>query len=223
MAFRSIFTACIALCCATAGCQKDSQNQQSAMHSVSKTKPLVALFPIIDNTHSEQYRWNLSDEFTSSIYSCLAQGPLYLESMPKVRELVKKCKEAPNPFGANISWIKKIFNKEQFVVFLELVQHEEVLIRKFKEMDPKSCDADLKLCMRVRVFDLRAEEPRIILQELIDDSHFIPRNFTRINFQHVPWGDDNFNFSPLGLAHWEFVKEISTRIEDYIIFAQKLI
>lgn len=75
--------------------------------------------------------------------------------------------------------------------------------------------------MRVRVFDLRGKEPKIVLQELIHDSHFIPRQFTQANFYQVPWGHESFSISPIGLAHAEFTKEISSRLEDYILMATK--
>lgn len=219
MLFRLITILSLPLALIVAGCRSNTENDaNTACKTHAELKPVVALIPVIDNTKNDSLAWSLSDEFTSSIFSCLAQGDLYLESMGKVREMAKKCKE--NPFGTDISWIKRAYEKEQFVVFLELVQHEEVLKqeKKFLEL-PKTCSADLKLCMRIRVFDLRAEEPRVILQELVSDSHFIPRQFTRVNFQQASWGDEDFNFSPIGLAHFEFAKQIASRIEDYIHIA----
>lgn len=218
---RFVFASLIALTFVSAGCQKNS-NEQTVYLSHPEARPRVALAPVIDNTKDATLAWSLSDEFTSSVFSCLSQGSLYLEGLPKVREMVKKCKEEQNPFGTDISWIKKGFEKEQFVVFLELIKHEEILKKpNAQEIELKSCSADLFLSMRIRIFDLRGERPQVILQEIANDSHFIPRQFTTINFEQAPWGDDNFNFSPLGLAHWEFAKEISSRIEDYIGLACK--
>ena len=155
MISRCAFIPLIALALALTGCQKDTNNQETAYQVQQLTKPLVALVPVIDNTKNDVFEWNLSDEFTSSIFSCLSQGPLYLENASRVREMVNKCKEMQNPFGTNIAWIKKAFEKEQFVVFLELIEHEEILKREYKEIDPKMCSADLNLSMRIRVFDLR--------------------------------------------------------------------
>jgi hypothetical protein len=219
---RFVFALLAPLAFVSTGCQKDS-NEQTAYQSRPEIRPCVTLVPVINNTKiDETFVWSLSDEFTSSIFSCLSQGPLYLESLPKVREMVKKCKEPQNPFGTDVSWIKKAFEKEQFVVFLELIKHEEILKKpNAQEIDPKSCSADLLLSMRIRIFDLRKEQPQVVLQEIVNGSHFIPRQFTTINFEQTPWGDDNFNFSPLGLAHWEFTKEIASRIEDYIGLACK--
>jgi hypothetical protein len=202
------------------GC-RSNETQQTTMKSQSEQKPIVALVPVIDNTKNTAWDWNLSDEFTASIYSCLEQGPLYMESMPRVIEILKGSKELKNPFGMDIAWIKDTYEKEQFVIFLELVEHQEILKQDALTVsDPKTTAADLKLCMRVRVFDLRGEQPQVILQELIQDSHYVPRQFTQANFCQVSWGDENFIFSPLGIAHWEFAQEVALRIEDYIQIAQ---
>jgi hypothetical protein len=207
---------------AITGCQKDTANQQATTYQTSNFgKPVVAILPVIDSTKND-YAWNLSDELTSFVYSRLSQdGALSLDSPAKTRALVKKLKETQNPFSTDTSWMKQTFS-QQFVIFLELIEHEEVLKQdRKKETDPALCSADLKMSMRVRVFDLRGEEPKVVLQEMINDSHFVPKQFTRTNFYQIPWGDENFNFSTLGIAHLEFTKEIASRIEDYILLATK--
>ena len=118
--------------------------------------------------------------------------------------------------------MKKSFQGDQFVVFLELVEHEEVYKQdRKKTADISECSADLNMSMRVRVFDLRGTEPKIVLQEMVHDSHFIPRQFTQTNFYQVPWGHESFSISPIGLAHAEFTKEIASRLEDYIVMSAK--
>src|SRR5690242_14588143 len=86
------------------GC-RSNETEQTAMKSRSEQKPLVALVPVIDNTKNTGWAWNLSDEFTASIYSCLVQGPLSMESMPRAIEALKKGKELKNPFGTDVAWI----------------------------------------------------------------------------------------------------------------------
>jgi hypothetical protein len=205
------------------GCGADHANNQQAMHQgATEVKPIVAIVPVIDNTKND-YDWNLSDEFSSEIYSRLAQlDKLNVLDAARVRGKMKKLKEGENPFGPDVSWIKKAFQGDQFVVFLELVEHEEVYKQdRRRPSDPQECSADLNMSMRVRVFDLRGNEPKTILQELVHDSHFIPRQFTQVNFYQVPWGHSSFSISPLGLAHAEFTKEIASRLEDYILMSAK--
>lgn len=208
-----------ALALIAAGCDDDNSNSTQAFHQApAKAKPIVSIVPIIDNTKSN-YEWNLSDELSSSIYNRLGQqNHLHIVEVAKVRGKIKKLKETNNPFSTDISWVKNAFPSDEFVVFLELVEHEEVAQQnKKKPTDPKNCNADLNISMRIRAFDLRGNEPKVILQELVHDTHFIPRAFTQENFYQVPWGHESYSISPIGLAHAKFTRELSDRIEDYIL------
>lgn len=205
------------------GCNSNGSNDTQAFNqTATQEKPIVSIVPVIDNTKSG-YDWNLSDELSSTIYNRLAQQDnFFIVGAPQVRAKIKKLKEGENPFGPDISWVKKAFQGDDFVVFLELVEHEEVYKQdRKKTADPQECSADLNMSMRVRVFDLRGTEPRTVLQELIHDSHFIPRQFTQANFYQVHWGHESFSISPIGLAHAEFTKEITSRLEDYILMSSK--
>lgn len=199
------------------GCGDDRQNTVQTSHQ-SQTKPIVSIVPVIDNTQGD-YSWNLSDEISCSIYNRIAERDrVIVNKSSQVRNKAKQISKDQNPFGPDISWTKKIFQDDPFVVFLELMEHEEVPKQNRKKpTDSKHCSADLNMSMRVRVLDLRENEPKIVLQELIHDSHFIPRPFTQGNFFQVAWGDECFNISPIGLAHASFTKEIASRIEDYIL------
>ncbi len=77
------------------------------------------------------------------------------------------------------------------------------------------------MSVRVRVIDLRSAEPQVVLQELIHDAHPIHAQFNQVNFYQVPWKDQSFSISPVGTAHGKFTKELSQRIEDYILIALK--
>jgi hypothetical protein len=205
------------------GCDDNDHNHSQAYYqSPNQSKPIVSVVPVIDNTKNE-YTWNLSDEISSTIYTRLAQRDhISLNKVSQVRAKTKQIADGQNPFGPDISWMKKVFQGDQFVVFLELIEHEEVPQQdRKKPTHPQNCSADLNMSMRVRVLDLRENEPRIVLQELVHDSHFIPRPFTEANFFQVNWGDECFSISPLGLAHASFTKEIALRIEDYILTALK--
>lgn len=205
------------------GCDDSMQNQSQAYQQhPSPAKPTVSIVPVIDNTQND-YSWNLSDELSCSIYTRIAQkDQITVNKSSQVRNKAKNIAAGQNPFGPDISWMKKIFQSDPFVVFLELIEHEEVPQQNRKKpTDAQKCSADLNMSMRIRVVDLRDKEPKIILQELVHDSHFIPRPFTQDNFFQVSWEDDCFNISPVGLAHSSFTKEIASRIEDYILIASQ--
>lgn len=209
---------------AATGCNEHKQGgETAALHQKgARLKPIVTVVPVIDSTKND-LPWNLSDEFTASLdYRLARNNDLYIVEPAKARAALKKIKETQNPFGADTSWIKRTFTDEEFVVFLELVEHEEVLRQdKKKPIDPKYCSADLNISMRVRVFDLRGDQPKVVLQELVHDSHFVPRQFTHVNFHQALWGEDSFSISPMGLAHTEFTKEIATRVEEYILLTAR--
>ncbi|MDR2539483.1 MAG: hypothetical protein LBC45_02560 [Chlamydiales bacterium] len=182
-------------------------------------KPIVAIVPVINSTEEDSI-WNLSEEFTYCITNQLAQkNHLSLINLDKTTQ-------GPvlglNPFGQDISWLKKVFSHHGFVVFLELVEHNEAVRQDDKQIiDSKKCSAELLMTMRVRVFDLQKNEPKVVLQELVHESHFIPRPFTRSHFQQEKWGHEMFAISPMGLAHAQFIKHICNRLEDYILLAAR--
>lgn len=192
--------------------QEDSMQQTQ-----TSLKPIVAIVPVID--HTEDSDWNLSDEFTYCINHQLAKkNHLFLVDLDKTRAITQQLIQ--NPFGQDISWLKKAFSHQEFVVFLELVEHNEVARQNEKKpVDAAKCSAELLMTMRIRVFDLRQDEPKVVLQELVHESHFIPRPFTRSNFQQEKWGHEMFIISPMGLAHSHFIKHICNRLEDYILLA----
>jgi hypothetical protein len=84
-------------------------------------------------------------------------------------------------------------------------------------MAKEDSPALLTIAVRVRVFDVREKTPKVVLQEIVEQSHHIPRQFTKDS--QVPWGDEAFDVSPLGIAHDQLCKELATRVEDYILIA----
>ncbi len=202
------------------GCSLHLVTQEDNVEQTQTSlKPIVAIVPVID--HTKDSEWNLSDEFTYCINHQLAQkNHLFLADLDKTRAITQQLVSMQNPFGQDISWLKKTFSHQEFVVFLELVEHNEVARQDDKKIvDSAKCSAELLMTMRIRVFDLRKDEPKVVLQELVHESHFIPRPFTRSNFQQEKWGHEMFIISPMGLAHSHFIKHICNRLEDYILLA----
>lgn len=208
----------VALAFITTGCNLAPQ-QENKQQVQATLKPIVAIMPVIDST--EDSTWSLSDEFTYCIAHQLAQkNHLFLLDLDRTRTITSQLSYAQNPFGQDIQWLKKTFFNHEFVVFLELIEHNEVVKQSsIKTVDSRKCSAKLLMTMRIRIFDLRKEEPKIVLQELVHESHFIPRPFTRSNFQQEKWNHETFTISPMGLAHSQFIKHICNRLEEYILWA----
>ena len=188
---RLILTlSCLALI--ATGCDEDNYSQ-TYRGTMASEKPIVTMVPVIDNTKTN-YTWSLAEEFTTALFSQLGgRNHLTLTDPGKIRAKTKGLEERNNPFGSEISWVKNAFQNDLFVVFLELVEHEEVFNQdRKKTTDLAQCSAELKMSMRVRAFDLRGEEPKVILQEIVHKSHHLPRQFTSENFYQVSWEDALF-------------------------------
>ena len=87
-------------------------------------------------------------------------------------------------------------------------------------MDKITPSSELTLTMRVRIFDLRGSKPEVILQELVHQSYLIPKPSNLSESNPLRWKKMSFNISPLGLAHSQFAKEVSGRIEEYILLSK---
>ncbi len=172
------------------------------------------MVPFIDHSQNS-LSWNLSDELFSSLCRHLTQkDKLYIAAIGK------KERELYNPFGTETGWIKENYPDHEFVAFTEIVEHAEVPNRSERNVSPENASAELRMTVRLRVFDMRGEEPKVVLQELIHKKHFVPKQFNQYNFAQEPWGDASFPVSPLGLAHAKLTKDIASRLEDYILIAK---
>ena len=74
--------------------------------------------------------------------------------------------------------------------------------------------------VRLRILDLRGSEPKIVLQEKIYDSYYIPKTLFPTDYNTVSWGTEEYKNSPLGIAHTRLIKEITTRVSEYILLAK---
>lgn len=175
-------------------------------------RPIVGVNPIIIAAH-HNVAWDISSELTHTIRNRLAQpNQLYVLAKEETARVARKALSSHDPFGTDVSWLKKSYPQNEFVVFLELFDHEESALST-AEKSP----AELMMRVRVHVFDLRKNEPKIVLQEVVEQSHLIPFQFTLKGEGRVAWGDELFSISPLGLAHEKLCQEIASRIEDYIL------
>jgi hypothetical protein len=204
----------VALTLLLGGCGQE-QTSTALIEEPLSTRPIVAIIPVIDHSRHD-LSWNISHELTQSIRQRLTQHDrLYLLNEDQVYAMTRKSAQ-DDPFGLETLWIKKAYSQNEFVAFFELIEHREMPIITTEGSNQEN-PAQLDITMRVRVFDLRSERPRVVLQEIVEQTHHIPRQFTRNQFNQVPWGDEMFEISPLGLAHEKICQEVASRVEDYIL------
>ena len=202
---------CAALALVAMGCGH-SNYEISRYHEDGRAKPLVAVASMIDTT-SFDAAWSLSEEFTASVVNQVSQGGeifvILQEEFPF----------SENPFsGGDLSWMRREFQDKEFVVFLELVEHE--IVPAEKNRSPLEVSSNLNMAVRVRVVDLRPAQPKVVLQEMVRDTYFIPKTLIPTDYSVVVWGSDEYRKSPIGIAHAQVVNEISSRVSDYILLAK---
>ncbi len=202
-------------------CHKDDNTTASLFKDDGHRKTSVALVPVIDKSDSE-LPWSLSEEFTTAISRKLSsKGNVHLADPFDVVSALAGIDEKNQPFSQDLDWMKTTFSDNEFVIFLELVDHylHTHPNQRIAELEEnRSCFLDLS--MRLRVIDLRGETPKIVLQELIQSDHSIPKLFADIDYTEKHWGKTSFNFTPVGLAHTQLTREVSSRLEDYISIAK---
>lgn len=201
------------------GCIQSPQPQPVSFHDDGRTKPLVALPPLFDRSEAG-VEWSLSEEFTTHIRSNIMKN-FCLNTTDEMNLIVTHLNETHNPFSSDTEWIKSAFGRYEFVVFTELVEydiHPQTSRGSFiNKIVPSS---ELTLTMRIRIFDLRAQRTQVILQELFHQNYLIP-SFSHSGSAHpYQWRRLSFLVSPLGLAHSQFIKGVSNRIEEYVFWAK---
>lgn len=195
------------------GCTRTS-DFMTRYHEDGMAKPIAFIAPMID-TASFEAPWSISEELTSMIVSQVGQsGKIYVVS--KDDETF-----AENPFGQDLTWMKREFPDQEFAVFLELVEHDLSPASKTKKDAPsQEVSNNLNMAVRLRVIDIRGQAPKIVLQEIVRDSYFIPKTLIPANYNVIMWGNPEFQKTPMGIAHSQIVREVATRVSDYILLAK---
>ena len=105
----------------------------------------------------------------------------------------------------------------EFVIVAELIdQHQTSYGLGSNRPFLDEVGAVLSVVMRVRLLDLRHDEPQVILQEIINQDHMVSRPYLKTDYTKAPWGTTAFDRTPVGLAHSKMVREIVGRVEGYV-------
>lgn len=195
------------------GCASRTHSEMTRFHDDGRAKPIVLVPQLID-TSSFEAPWSISEELTTELVDRLSHnGSIYVAKADDVAF-------TENPFSKDLSWMKREFPNQEFALFLELVEHEIVPADPSKkDLPPQENSYLINTCVRMRVVDLRTS-PKIVLQETVRNSHFIPQTLMPTNYGLVTWGSAEYQFSEMKAAHDELVAEIATRVTDYILLAK---
>jgi len=212
--FRYAAVAILALG-AIACSNKVSQDQFTKYYDDGRAKPIIAIAPIIDTTSFDS-SWSLSEEFSSTLFSkLLGKGTLFLNN-----ENEKFLTTAENPFSNDLAWVKREFSPNEFVIFLEIVEHNLVPVDRTQMVTSPETSSHLNVAIRIRIVDIRGNTPKIVLQELVRESQYFSRVLIPFDYNKFHWGTDEYIASPMGEAHANIVKQLVERINDYVLLAK---
>jgi hypothetical protein len=174
--------------------------------------------------------WSLAEDLTDMIRTRLInKGNVFVANppLPKVENEEEPSITVLEHYDENKSLVvhnenlKAKFPDSEFVVFMELAQHQ---VHPKQEndsfIDKITPSHALDISLRIRIYDLRGEIPKVILQEMIEQKHLLPKQFAKLDYDSALWGKKTYSISPMGFAHAQLVKEISNRIENYLILAK---
>ena len=187
-----------------------------------KVKPTLALLPFV-NYSDIDVSWNVSEELTQGVKNAiLKSGNLYLSSQNHVEMVLEQSKNLYTP-RLDLNELKK-FSPSEFVVLLEVLSHKNKAYKRGSVKPVYPADGRishvLSITAKVRVVDIREEEPKTVLHEIIHSNHLIPKPMAKIGHKDKSWGDETYNFSPLGMAHARLERDIANRLESYVLVAK---
>lgn len=205
------------------------EKQAVRFHDDGRAKAIVTLTPIYDHQHI-QLPWSLSEDLTDMIKTRLmnksnvfvANAPVHKndgEETPAVT-LIENHDENKS-LVVHDENLKVKFPGSEFVVFMELAEHN-IHPKQENEtfIDKITPSHALDIAMRIRIYDLRGETPKVILQEIVQQRHLLPKQFAKLDYDSSIWGKKTYSISPMGFAHTQLAKEVSNRIESYLILAK---
>lgn len=181
--------------CLVCSCEKNKEETPPSSITAS-TIPKVAFASIQDHA-KHSLDWNVLEELSELIFERFKKQETF--AVVKTKNLSKQLS-----LPLNFDHLKEVLHCNDFVVFMELIEHQEIL---------KESSRHLEILLRLQVIDLRELSSNVILREVIHDSHFMPNS---AHFTQVSWKEEGYEVSPIGMAHLHFAKKVARRIEDII-------
>lgn len=204
------------------GCAKSPSAMQGfKYHENAKRKPVVAMLPVISRV-TNYLPWDLSEEFTSEIARrIMDRSNIYINSGSFPMGLRKKLEQNDTVILKKEDFAE-LKSQNDFVVLLELIEHDEAPYQSMMAdnvLGNEEIDRTLSMKMRVKVIDIRNEEPKLVLHEMIEVNHLIPRTYASVNYEKVVWGSDAYPATAYGRAHAKLESDLSRQIENYVKIA----
>lgn len=182
-----------------------------------RQKAIVAVLPVIDNSKATNLSWELARECTDEIRKRVFEsGSIYLLRDHGSSEIARRL-NTPNIGQLPVEETKKM-GDAQFILVSELINHSETPCGS-KPSNPGSPSV-LNVAMRIRLIDVRNDQPKVILQEVLTNEYMISGAYAGIDYSKSPWGSEAYMRTPMGIVHNKVVREIVSRVEKYVDVAR---
>ncbi len=219
--FLLAFTFLLSLssCANTAGENVNPYSRGSAYRS---PKASVELSPLFDATVNQQlFPWSVAQELSDSIKAELeVKDNLRLKSIERSL-LPDQGKKAYDLFRVEVSELKE-FSEADFLVLMELVEHRLGGLSKRHKKAAKDAEGVISTALRLKVLDMRADEAKTVLSEIIEQDFFLTKADRQVDYMLTSYGDLNYKHTALAKAHSKLVSKVVEHISEYVRYSQKL-
>lgn len=206
-------------------CQSNKAKIQSfRYYENAKQKPIAALVPLISRVKAPDVAWDITQEITAEVHRRLInRGQIFLNPV-QLSESFKLKLEHNDLVALTKNDLKELKRDNEYAVFMELIEHKELRSEYLEAQrygPPLKNEKDLlAIKVRVRVYDLRGNEPKVLLQEILHTQSFIPKVERELDYHKVVWGGDSYSASVYGRAHAKLEKDLASQIENYICISK---
>lgn len=203
-------------------CGRPHMSMQSyKYYENAKKKPVVAMLPIVCKV-DYTLPWDLSEELSSEIQRRLInQSVVYLNTVEMPESLRTKL-DAEDSIALTKEDYAQLSGKNDFVVLIELIDHSDAPYHKnhlVREDSNQVLDRMLSVKVRLNVIDIRTDDAKIVLREILPFEQQIPYEAGLVDYERVVWGSDAYPATPYGKTHARLEKDVSRQIEKYISIA----
>jgi hypothetical protein len=207
------------------GCQSNKAKIQSFRYfENAKQKPIAALVPLISRVAAPDVAWDVCQEITAEVHRrIINKGEIFLNPIQLSSRLSTKL-HSEDLVAITRNDLNEFRPENEYVVFMELIEHQELRsdVLEAQATDPSlQNERDiLSVRVRLRVYDLRLEEPKVILQEILHAQYFIPKVERHLDYHKVVWGGDSYSASVYGRTHAKLEKDLAHQIVNYICISK---
>ncbi|NGX30764.1 MAG: hypothetical protein K940chlam8_00113 [Chlamydiae bacterium] len=202
------------------GCQKKEEATFSKYFDDGRAKPTIALLPMKSNANPN-LPWNVVQELESSLKNELLQmAGLYVLGAEQTENGIFNLNNTDLLSEKNT--LHTSFHPAEFVVQLELIDHQEAELLQKGVQTSNSTDIAkvLNLKMRLMVVDIRSVTPKVILHEIVEKEQLIDVAQKNTDYFQHGIGCVEYYKTPVFLAHRKVVLDLAHRVHEYILVAK---